>query len=180
MKMHDLFLPQDDITVAEALDLIINYQFIEPIYHADGFGHLQVETPCQESPYSFSNLIHFIELEQQWSACIKLLPGKSELWLLDFSVELQKENSAGVLDCLVNLTDFIETSANQIIHLQYAAQWPWDLGSAVLLEKVKKTLSKIERSLQKEDGLAAEIDLSIVRKTLANLATIEENFESKR
>ncbi|WP_114324875.1 hypothetical protein [Candidatus Colwellia aromaticivorans] len=171
--MYDPFLPPDDMSTAEALELITNYQFLEPIYHSDGFGHLQVEAPIETNPYSISSLICQIELKQQWPAFIKLLPSQSELWLLNFSVELQKENSKGVLNCLVKLTGFIKTSANQITHLQYAAQWPWQSGSILLFDEIINTLSKIEQSLIKKDGLAAEINLSIVRQTLIALKPIK-------
>ena len=178
--MYDPFLPLDDISAAEALELIINYQFIEPIYHSDGFGHVQGEEPFQANSYSISNLIHVIETKQQWPAFIKLLSSKSERWLLDFSLELQKENSKGVLHCLVKLTDFINTAGNKIIHLQHAAQWPWSSESILLLNEVISTLTKIERDLLKEDGLTAEIDLSIVQQTLVALEPLKATFENKK
>ena len=78
--MYDPFLPLDDISTAEVLELIINHQFIEPIYHTDGFGHVQIEEPLQATPYSIRNLIHLVEIKQQWSALIKRLPNKSEWW----------------------------------------------------------------------------------------------------
>lgn len=177
MINYDPFLPSDDISAAEVLELIINYQFIEPIYHSDGFGHLQVETPFQANPYSISRLIHFIELKQQWPDCIELLSSKSECWLLDFSVELQKENSSGVLNCLVKITDFFEASGNRIAHLQNVAQWPWHSDSSALFEVVKNTLIIIELGLLKEDELTSEIDLSIVRHSLVALEQIYENCE---
>ena len=173
MTYSDPFLQSDDISEAEVLELIANYQFIEPIYHSDGFGHLQVETPFQANPHSISRLIHFIELKQLWPDCIKLLSSKSECWLLDFSVELQKEKSAGVLNCFVKITDFLEASGNQVNHLQNVAQWPWHSDSNALLEDVKNRLIILERSLLKEDGLTSEIDLSIVRHSLAALEQIK-------
>jgi len=178
--MHDLFLPFDDISTAEVLELIINYQFLEPIYHSDGFGHVQVEEPLQSTPYNISNLIHFIEKKQQWSALLKLLPSKNECWLLSFSLELQKEESKGVLSCLITLTDFIKTQDNKIAHLQHAAQWPWISGTILLVNVVLSTLAKIEQDLLKEDGQSAEIDLTIVRQTLIELAYIKKNIEAEK
>lgn len=177
--MYDPFLPLNDISTAEVLELIINYQFIEPIYHSDRFGHVQVEEPLQATPYNFSNLLHFIEIKQQWPALLKLLPSKSECWLLNFSFELQKEKSKGALYCLVKLTDFIKTQDNKIAHLQHAAQWPWISGTILLVNVVLNTLAKIEQGLLKEDGLSAEIDLTIVQQTLKALVFIKINFEAE-
>lgn len=177
--MYDPFLPLDDISTAEALELIINYQYLEPIYHSDGFGHVQIEEQLQATSYSISNLIHFIEIKQQWSALIKLLPNKSECWLLNFSLELQKESSKDVLYCLVKLTDLIKIPDNKIIHLQYAAQWPWSIGTTLLLNETIKMLTKIERNLLKENELTSEINLSIIRNTLREVELTKVNFEAK-
>lgn len=178
--MYDPFLPLDDISTAEVLELIINHQFIEPIYHTDGFGHVQIEEPLQATPYSIRNLIHLVEIKQQWSALIKRLPNKSECWLLNFSLELQKESSKSVLYCLVKLTGLIKIPDNKIIHLQYAAQWPWSTGTTLLLNETIKMLTKIERNLLKENELTSEINLSIIRNTLKELELIKVNFEAKK
>ena len=162
--MQDPFLPLDDISTAEVLELIINYQFVEPVYHPDGFGHVQVEEPFQSTPYYISNLFHFIETKQQWPTLLKLLAKKSERWLLNFSLELQKENSKGALYCLIKLSDFIKTSENKVTHLQNAAQWPWSPGTVLLLNNIISILVKVERELPKCDELTFKINLSIIRK----------------
>lgn len=176
--MNDPFLPHSDINITKALELIKNFQFVEPSYHTDDFGHIQVEMPHQDGLYSFKSLIELVDNEQQWPALLRLVSSNNEAWLLSFSAELQKHHCKGKLYCLFNLIEFFENADNKIAYLQNAAQWPWQLENTTLLDKVVKILMLIEQGLIANKDLNAEIDLSILRKTKIDIQLIKTKLKS--
>ena len=178
--MHDPFLSHNDISASKTLELIKNYQFIEPNYHTDDFGHVQVEIPNHERRYSLSSLLNLIEREQQWPALVELLSSNNEHWLLNLSIELQKQTYEGALYCLVSLIDAIESIDIKIVYLQNSAQWPWHIANIVLLDKTINSLVLIEKDLMRRKGVSEEIDLSIVSKTLTDLQLVKAKFEGQK
>lgn len=176
MKIDNPFLQVEYISSDDVLALLLNYQFIEPNYHSDDFGHIQVETPLQTNEYSINDLIHMIELKQLWPRCMKQLASKDEPWLLKFSAELKKEDSDGALNCLVKLTCYFQSLGNKLVHLQDAAHWSWSFGTISQLEKIQRSLLELQQCLQ-EDPLTTEIDLCIIKQALTGLKPIKAKFK---
>lgn len=173
--MFDPFLVDDNLSSDELLQLIISYEFSAPIYHADGFGHVQEEIPPNNNLYSLSGLIKKIELKQLWPELTELLRQQSEAWLMDFSTELQKHSGQGALQCLVDLSDMFVTPEMKLNYLLNSHEWHWLVETLPLIDGVIEKLTTIEISLQAESAETERWDLQMVQQTLAQLMSFKAN-----
>lgn len=174
--MNNPFFNADALSSSEILKLVESYQFEEPIYHSDGYGHVQVEQPLQKINYSFNDLILLIEERQLWPEVIKKLRDKDDFWLINFSTEIETQCTEGAFNCLFQLSLLIKDEKNQVFQYQGAAKWPWKFGSISLLKEMECEVLILKKQLVKQEPDTAEIYLSIVNDTLTNIQLLKETL----
>lgn len=142
-------------------------------YHADGSGHLQVETisyPMGESP---RELLEQIEAQALWPSFFKLVRRQPESWLLHLLPHLPNDQNYGTV-CRVALLDLELSRETQLALLQEAPHWYWSAETESLLPQVINATCQLLAQPNSCDELSLEIETSQLTDLLEKLETIHQ------
>jgi len=130
------------------------------IYHADGKGHVQVETLMPDGFESPSELLDQIDQTSQWPEFFAMAETKPEQWVLDLLVYFPVTKSYSTR-CFVEFLTLLSSRDALIILVQDSPRWYWDGQHAELMDAVMTTVTTLIHGTP-QSGLSGEIELILL------------------
>ncbi|RTR38741.1 hypothetical protein EKG38_11265 [Shewanella canadensis] len=161
--MFDIFASD----IINPVSVLKQYEFLEPVYHSDGMGHVQEQLLVSDQPCSLEGLLERIEEDNDWDSCLAMFEEQPKVWLLSFSEKLG--NIAYYhTKCNMQIFSLLTERSDIIAFLQDADRWFWDISNRqmipVLIKKIESMLTH-----HYSDDLEKEFDTSILTTVKLNL-----------
>lgn len=153
------------------IDALSKHILKNEVYHADGHGHVQVETVSTDDFESPTDLLEKIDQTSQWPAFYAMARTKPEQWLLGL-MGYFPETKPYSTRCFVEFLDIFSSRNAMICLVQESPRWYWDVENIEQIGKVMSTVTSLIDSTSQGD-LDAEIDLMLLGDLLKRLNEIQ-------
>ncbi|MGF1756696.1 hypothetical protein L4D76_01865 [Photobacterium sagamiensis] len=137
------------------------------IYHADGNGHVQVETVSPSNFDSPTDLLKRIEQTSQWSEFFAMAKTKPEQWLLDLMIYFPDTQPYST-QCFVEFLNILSSRDALICLVQESPRWYWDAKNVVLISNVIDMVTTLIDGTSQSD-LHGELELMLLSELLKKL-----------
>ncbi|PSW05717.1 hypothetical protein [Photobacterium lipolyticum] len=137
------------------------------IYHADGNGHIQVETISTGNFESPADLLERIEQASQWPDFFAMAKAKPDQWLLDLMIYFPDTQPYST-QCFVEFLNILSSRDALICFVQGSPRWYWDTKNIALISNVIDMVTTLTDRTSKSD-IHGEIELNLLSELLKNL-----------
>ena len=137
------------------------------VYHADDFGHVQVETVSICGFETPSMLLEQIDQDSLWGQFFTMAKTQPEEWLIHL-MSYFPEDKPYSTQCFVEFLTIISDRNALIFLVQYSSDWYWEVQNLYLMERVFEVVEQLieERS---SAAVGDDIDLIMLKQILGRL-----------